>query len=88
MSHPNCHKDSCVRDCCNLYGYCPEDYSSLLFSSSYTQCYYYYQTNTPVNRYVNFGLIAGAISGGLAFLTGLIVFIVYMVRKNRNAREL
>lgn len=33
---------TCANDCCNYYGFCPEDYDQATFDKEYTTCYNYY----------------------------------------------
>jgi hypothetical protein len=37
----SCYDYTCRNNCCNFYGYCPENYSGG-YSSDYTTCYHYY----------------------------------------------
>ena len=75
MSNDNCYDNNCVKDCCNYYGYCPEDYSSIYYGSEYTECHYYYSDTT-----MNGGSIAGIVVGIACFV---FIFVVILLAVRR-----
>ena len=77
--HASCTQQSCTSNCCNYYGYCPEDYNSAFYSSYYTQCHYYYSNNA--SSVFNVGTIVGAVVGGLIVLAIIVVGICHYKRR-------
>ena len=71
-----CYYTNCIHNCCNYYGTCPEDYSTLTYSSLYTSCYYYYGTNV--------GAIAGGVVAGVIVAIIVVVVICYCYRKRQS----
>ena len=72
----NCYRDDCT-NCCNYYGYCPEDYSKYA-NDKYNTCYYYYPDNTSSSDSSDSiaGSVTGAVIGGIfAFIICVVVFI-------------
>ena len=80
MTNDNCHDNTCVDGCCNQYGYCPDDYSSIYYGSDYTTCHYYYNETDMTG-----GTIAGIIVGVVCFAA--IIAIVICVVKKKSQQE-
>ena len=55
----HCIYQTCAGGCCNFYGDCPEWYSNS--NSLYTQCYYYYATDTTALLITVIASLAGVL---------------------------
>lgn len=73
-----CYRTNCYYDCCNYYGYCPEDYF-YSYSSLQNSCWTYYQ-NTAGST---IGIAVGASIAGL-----IIIIIAYTIYRRRQQAAL
>jgi hypothetical protein len=74
----NCYSQNCnYFNCCNYYGYCPEDYS---YSDDHSQnaCYYYYGADGSA--------VAGAVVGGLIGLIIIASVICFFYKKRQQSK--
>ena len=74
-----CYHTYCANNCCNYYGYCPENYNSLYYSSTYTTCYSYY--NSSVYYGPSVGTIVGAVIGGIIGLVIIVALICHFKKR-------
>ena len=69
-----CYQTTCLNNCCNAYGQCPESYNTLYFDTSYTSCYTYYNG-------VNVGTIVGAVIGGIVAIVIIIALVCHFKKR-------
>lgn len=74
----NCWIQTCLENCCNVYGVCPSLFSDQ-FSSypDYRDCYYQYGTDPETI----IGIIAGVLGGLLLITFCTLLYICYRRRK-------
>lgn len=75
----SCYTYNCQSGCCNYYGYCPENYSSLSYNYFYTTCWYYYDDYSST---ANIATIAGAVVG--AVMGAIVVLMIVCYIRNRQ----
>ena len=73
-----CYNDNCIDNCCNYYGYCPEDYS-YFDGSSYYECYTYYANMHFAGNGI--GIAVGVSIAGIIIIILIIIACVCYRRR-------